>query len=796
MPTTPPSPCSRTPGCRTGAGSSPWWSPRARRRHGPGAGAVRVELREEPHDVELARPPAGVRPRGGQRGLSGRRRAGRPRGGVRRRGVRVDVAYRVPPLHNHPMEPHATTAHWDGDRLTVYTSSQGGPRRAHALAQMFGLPEEQITRGRRARRRRLRLQGHAARRTWCSPRWPRRHSAARSRSPDPPQMLSLVGHRTPTLQRLRLGADPDGRLTRARARRDRADVDAIKEFVEQRGARRGSCTPRRTGAPPTGWSRWTCRSRPGCARPASARACSPWSRPWTNSPRRWASTRSSCAIRNEPDVDPEPASRSAAAHLVACLREGARRFGWADRDPAPGRPPRGPLAARDRRGRRHLSRHRRRRPPPRPRPLRRRHVHACGSTRPTSAPAPAPCWPRSPPTRSACRPERVRIEIGRQRPARGPAGRRLLGHRLAGAGPCTRRCAELAARARRHSGAFRRRASTASADTEEDGRRRGAPTRGTPSAPSSPRSRVDTVTGEIRVRRMLGVFAAGRILNPRTARSQFLGGMIMGLGMALHRGQRRWTPRSATYAEARPRRATTCPRTRTCRDIEAHWMEEDDPHLNPMGGKGIGEIGIVGAAAAVGQRGLPRHRRALPGTAADPRPGPDGSAGDRPRRSGLTALCATGRSPFRPASTVRTREVRRRFGWWHRSPRSWPRRPRRQPPGPDPARTPHRNPVRWGAGPGLAPAQPDALDATAVCPDGVSGAGRRSPSSRPPPRCAGRAVGRPPGQPAPAPSPRAAAEWADGPAAGPTADTARTRPGPPARSATRTRHPCETRPMR
>ncbi|MGC5412723.1 molybdopterin cofactor-binding domain-containing protein, partial [Streptomyces sp. DT225] len=47
---------------------------------------------------------------------------------------------------------------------------------------------------------------------------------------------------------------------------------------------------------------------------------------------------------------------------------------------------------------------------------------------------------------------------------------------------------------------------------------------------------VDTRTGEVRVRRMLGVFAAGRILNSRTARSQFIGGMTMGIGMALTEG--------------------------------------------------------------------------------------------------------------------------------------------------------------------------------------------------------------------------------------------------------------------
>jgi xanthine dehydrogenase YagR molybdenum-binding subunit len=104
-------------------------------------------------------------------------------------------------------------------------------------------------------------------------------------------------------------------------------------------------------------------------------------------------------------------------------------------------------------------------------------------------------------------------------------------------------------------------------------------------------------TGEIRVPRLLGVFAAGRIINPRTARSQFIGGMTMGLSMALHE-QSVLDPRFghvvnhdlAEYHIA------------TCSDaagIEAEWIDEHDPHVNPIGSKGIGEIGIVGTAAAV-----------------------------------------------------------------------------------------------------------------------------------------------------------------------------------------------------
>jgi xanthine dehydrogenase YagR molybdenum-binding subunit len=108
---------------------------------------------------------------------------------------------------------------------------------------------------------------------------------------------------------------------------------------------------------------------------------------------------------------------------------------------------------------------------------------------------------------------------------------------------------------------------------------------------------VDADTGSVGVTRMLGVFAAGRIINPRTARSQFIGGMTMGLSMALHE-ESVMDPRFGHVVNhdfAEYHIATNA----DVRSIEARWLEEDDPHVNAMGSKGIGEIGIVGAAAAI-----------------------------------------------------------------------------------------------------------------------------------------------------------------------------------------------------
>ena len=109
--------------------------------------------------------------------------------------------------------------------------------------------------------------------------------------------------------------------------------------------------------------------------------------------------------------------------------------------------------------------------------------------------------------------------------------------------------------------------------------------------------RVSADTGEVRVSRLLGVFAAGRIVNPLTARSQLIGGMTMGLSMALHE-QSVVDPRfghvvNHDFADYHIAASADV------EAVEAHWIDEHDPYVNPMGTKGIGEIGIVGTAAAI-----------------------------------------------------------------------------------------------------------------------------------------------------------------------------------------------------
>jgi xanthine dehydrogenase YagR molybdenum-binding subunit len=109
--------------------------------------------------------------------------------------------------------------------------------------------------------------------------------------------------------------------------------------------------------------------------------------------------------------------------------------------------------------------------------------------------------------------------------------------------------------------------------------------------------RVDEELGVVRVTRVVNAVAAGRIINPKTARSQILGGVVMGIGMALH---------EESFADHRIGRFMNhnfaeyhVPAHADVYDIEVIFVDEPDPEVTPLGVKGVGEIGIVGTAAAI-----------------------------------------------------------------------------------------------------------------------------------------------------------------------------------------------------
>jgi xanthine dehydrogenase YagR molybdenum-binding subunit len=108
---------------------------------------------------------------------------------------------------------------------------------------------------------------------------------------------------------------------------------------------------------------------------------------------------------------------------------------------------------------------------------------------------------------------------------------------------------------------------------------------------------VDEDLGEIRVPRVVGVYGVGKLMNEKTGYSQLMGGIVWGISLALF---------EETLIDGRNGRAVNgnlaeyhVPTNADIQDIDVQIVDEDDPHVNPLGAKGIGEIGITGVGAAI-----------------------------------------------------------------------------------------------------------------------------------------------------------------------------------------------------
>jgi xanthine dehydrogenase YagR molybdenum-binding subunit len=509
--------------------------------------------------------------------------------GMAAAAVTVEQTYTTAMYHNNPMEPHATTALWDpaGDGfLTLWESTQGvHPTRA-TVATVFGLEEAQVrvvcpyvgggfgSKGNSHVN--VVLAAMAAR---AVPGRPVRLALTRR------QMFSLCGYRTPTIQRCALGADRSGTLT-ALAIDVVEQTSRIKEFAEQTGvpsrmmyATANRRTTHRLAAldvPVPSWMRAPGEC-PGMFGPEVA---------MDELAEHLGMDPVQLRIRNEPDVEPGSGKPFSSRDLVGCLREGARRFGWSRRDPRPGVRRQGDwlvgtgVAA---------STYPVNRMPKSTARIRRegdRYVAEIGA-----ADLGTGTWTTLPQIAAdalGVPVERVEVRIGdTDYPMASVAG---------GSSGMTTWGSAVIEAAR----TFRDRYGTEPPD--------GAEASGSVGAPDDRyamhafgaqfvEARVNADTGEVRVPRLLGVFAAGRIINPRTARSQFIGGMTMGLSMALHESSV-LDPRFG-HVVNHDLAEYHITANADVGEVEAYWLPEHDRHVNAMGSKGIGEIGIVGTAAAV-----------------------------------------------------------------------------------------------------------------------------------------------------------------------------------------------------
>lgn len=501
----------------------------------------------------------------------------------------VDATYRTPMQLNQPLEPHTTVACWTGDGVILHESTQGVHSVRASVADLFDLDPDRVevhapyvgggfgSKGE--------LHAHAVLAIMAARHHPGRFVKL---ALDRRQMLTMTGHRTATIQRLRLGATRDGRLT-ALAHEVVEHTSRIREYAEQ------TAVPSRTMY--AAGARLTTHRLVPLDVPVPS-----WMRAPGETPGMFAAE---CAmdelavaleldpvelrVRNEPDVDPATGLPFSSRGLVACLRDGAERFGWADRDPRPGV---------------------------------RRDGRLLRGTGVASA-----TYPVSRMSGTTARIEhlgdgRFRVAVGAV--DIGTGARTVLAQIAADALAVPLDAVELriadtdqppASVAGGSSGTTTWGSTIVAAARRLRDDHGGDPPAGAVAVADVPDNdaeddyamhafgahfaevTVDLDTAETRVTRMLGMFAAGRIINPRTARSQFLGGMTMGLSMALHEAavidHRLGGPVTQDLADYHVAAHADVPA------LEVGWVDEHDPHVNPMGSKGIGEIGIVGAAAAV-----------------------------------------------------------------------------------------------------------------------------------------------------------------------------------------------------
>jgi xanthine dehydrogenase YagR molybdenum-binding subunit len=110
-------------------------------------------------------------------------------------------------------------------------------------------------------------------------------------------------------------------------------------------------------------------------------------------------------------------------------------------------------------------------------------------------------------------------------------------------------------------------------------------------------ARVDETLGIVRIPRVVTAHAVGKVLNEKTARSQIIGGVVWGIGMALTE-ETVIDPRSGRYTNA-DLAEYHVPVNADVGTIDVHFVDESDSHVNPIGAKGAGEIGITGVAASI-----------------------------------------------------------------------------------------------------------------------------------------------------------------------------------------------------
>ena len=541
--------------------------------------------------------------------------------------VTIDETY-FSPIQNHvQMEPCATTAWWDGDKVVAHTATLLGTGGQLALPETLAIPSAQvhlITRyigggfgGKGQSYDDLTLAALAAKAIGRPVR------VAYTRQ----QMMHGTIHRPAVQMRVRLGAERDGRLTAfaveavTHCARNAPFTEHAANFSRNLYAAPNRLTGHRLvkmDLPGAGPMR-----APGEASGMLSLECA-----MDELAEKLGMDPIELRLRNEPDVDPETGKPFSIRQLVQCLNVGAQRFGWDRRNPKPGQVRDGRFLvgmgmAAAIRGNFLL---------PAKAGIR---VTADGTvtllqgmtdigTGTYTILAQITAETMGVPL------EQVRVELGDSEMPPAPGSGGQFGAATAGSaayetGMVMRKAlAELATNDPRSpiygedptlvtfadgNISFANRGESLAALVSR-AQPEGVYVEGSisPAADARDYSQhtygahfaevgVDVATGEVRMRKMFGVFAAGRILNAKTAKSQITGGMIWGVGTALTEGNA-VDPRYGSFIN-QDMAGYLVPAHADIVDLDAIFLDEADDKANPMGIKGVGELGICGAGAAV-----------------------------------------------------------------------------------------------------------------------------------------------------------------------------------------------------
>ena len=530
--------------------------------------------------------------------------------------IRLDVTYTTPLESHAMMEPHATLARWEGENLILHTSNQMLDLGRAAVARTLRMAPENV------RLISPFIGGGFGSKLWVNADAILAAMAARHLNRPVKvaltrqQIFNVTTHRSDTIQRVRLGTDETGRILAighdAYSGNLRTEQQYEAAADQTRTLYAGANRLTRHRLVPLDAPVASAMRAPGEAVGLLALEC--------------AMDELACQLgidpielrlRNEPAEDPERHIPFSSRHLVECYKAGAARFGWTARNPRPGQVREGQWLI---------------------------GMGMAAATRGNSlVPSKASVWLRPDGvavvrmamtdigtgsytilTQIAAEmlglpPGQVRMQLGdtaypQAAGSGGSFGATSSGSALFAA------CDTLRGKLAGLAGLDPTAAQFAGGQISANGRSvslaslvgaSGVEARGEirPGAMAQKYSQqsygaqfakvaVDADTGEVRLRRMLGVFTAGRILNEKTARSQAIGGMIFGVGAALEE-QLVVDPRFGGYYVNHDLAEYHVPVHADVPNVDAMFLSELDDRANPLKAKGVGELGICGAGAAI-----------------------------------------------------------------------------------------------------------------------------------------------------------------------------------------------------